>query len=272
MLGGTVTKRKRKSSLPFADSIAAEMKVAGDRLAAQKSQSEKKNYAQRLSSALAQKVANGLRPHFDGIYPDSEGRRQESKALTAKGHKKLDVNYSTPELGLGLGVSIKTLNFPDAGSKRYTKNVTRIDNELRAEAHDYHQRQPFAVMAALVFLPYEACSDGGKNSPSSFGHAVKTFFYRARRALPTDDASLFEKIFVALYVADGDNRGATTFFDVQKRPPYHGPPSEMLTMTQVLEEIRQAFDTRNEATFKWAEGKVTTSNDTADDSGAEDEA
>jgi hypothetical protein len=268
-----VAKKKSKSPLPFADSIAKELKAAGDRLAAQKSQSEKKNYAQRLSNALAQKVANGLRTRFDGIYPDKKGRRQESKALTAKGHKKLDVNYSTPELGLGLGVSIKTLNFPDAGSKRYTKNVTRIDNELRAEAHDYHQRQPFAVMAALVFLPYEACMDGGRNSPSSFGHAVKTFFYRARRALTIDDASLFEKIFVALYVAEGDNRGATTFFDVEKSPPYHGPPNKMLTLSQVLEEIRQTFDGRNEATFKWAEGKVTASDESVDDSsGAEDEA
>ena len=264
---------KKTERLPFTDSIAAELNKAGDRAGAQKSQAEKKNYAQRLSNALAIKVANGLRHDFPGILPDEHGERQESKALTAKGHKKLDVNFSTVELGLGLGVSIKTLNFPDAGSKRYTKNVTRIDNELRAEAHDYHQRQPFAVLAALIFLPYGACEDGGRRSPSSFGHAVKTFYYRARRATPSSDASLFEKIFVALYEPEGEMRGATVFFDVEKSPPWHGPPDARFGLSQVLTEIRKAFEIRNEATFRWAGGEVTKGEDSEEEngSGAEDE-
>src|SRR5439155_1633459 len=69
------------------------------------SQADKKNYAQRLSEALAVLVANRLRPTFPAITPLADGTRQESKARTGKGVKKLDVNYSTPELGLGLGVS-----------------------------------------------------------------------------------------------------------------------------------------------------------------------
>src|SRR5690349_25030761 len=96
--------KKKTERLPFTDSIAAELKTAGDRSDAQRSQAEKKNYAQRLSNALATKVANGLRHEFPGILPSEHGERQESKALTAKGHKKLDVNFSTAELGLGLGV------------------------------------------------------------------------------------------------------------------------------------------------------------------------
>src|SRR5262245_27500507 len=81
------------------------------------------------------------------------GRAQNRGARTAKGFKKLDVNYSTPELGLALGVSIKTINYRDPETKRYTKNYSRVDNELRAEAMDYHQRQPFAVLVGLLFLP-----------------------------------------------------------------------------------------------------------------------
>jgi hypothetical protein len=135
------------------------------------SQAEKKNYAERLSRLLATRIANGLRRDFDGITPDEQGREQESRARTAKGFKKLDVNYSKPEIGLGLGVSIKTLNFRDARSNRYTKNFTRIDNELRAEAHDYHERQPYAVMVAVVFLPADSCSDASIREPSSFGQA-----------------------------------------------------------------------------------------------------
>src|SRR5690606_35793072 len=93
------------------------------------SRSDKKNYAERLSRHLATAFANALRGEFPGIKPDPDGKGQESNARTAKGVKKLDVNYSTPELGLGLGVSIKTLNYKDASTNRYTKNITRIDNE-----------------------------------------------------------------------------------------------------------------------------------------------
>ena len=87
----------------------------------------------------------------------------------------MDVNYSTVELGLGLGVSIKTINFPDPKTRRYTKNYTRVDNELRAEAADYHERQPYAVLCAVVFLPLEACDDGGVSAPSSFGQSIQIF-------------------------------------------------------------------------------------------------
>ena len=54
-------------------------------------------------------------------------------------------------------MSIKTINFRDATTKRYTKNYTRADGELRAEASDYHERQPYAVMVAVIFLPIDAC-------------------------------------------------------------------------------------------------------------------
>lgn len=144
----------RKAELEVKDvsdeTILVELAEAGDRSTV-KTQADKKNYAERLSRALAQRFANALRPHFEGILPDSSGKGQESKARSAKGYKKLDVNYSTPELGLGLGVSIKTINFVDPKSKRYTKNYTRVDAELRAEATDYHDRQPYSVMVAVIF-------------------------------------------------------------------------------------------------------------------------
>src|SRR5688572_21231515 len=144
-------------------------------------QHKKKNFAERFSRALAQKFSNALRPTFEGILPLADGTRHESLARTGKGPKKLDVNYSTVELGLGLGITIKTLSFPDEKSGRFTKNYTRADNELRAEAKDYHQRQPYAVLIGVIFLPLEACFDSKSDEPSSFGAAVRTFRYRAGR-------------------------------------------------------------------------------------------
>ncbi len=133
----------------------------------------KRDYAQRLSHALAQKIADALRPHFPGILPDEHGKRHKSKSGSASGLKKLDVNYSNPRIGLGLGVSVKTLNFRDEATGRFTKNVKRLDGELRAEAQDYHVRQPFAVLIALVFLPEEASRDSEVRS--SFGMRGKCF-------------------------------------------------------------------------------------------------
>jgi hypothetical protein len=263
-----MSKRKAASKLklpPFSSNIREQIEAArkvapiapgpahtgivlSDGSAARRTQ--KKNFAQALSEALAIKFADGLRENFSGILPtrDVEGgpvRGNESPARTLKGVKKLDVNYSKLELGLGLGVSIKTLNFRDASSKRYTKNVTRVDNELRAEAGDYHERQPFAVLAAVVFLPLDAATDG---EPSSFSHAAQTLRFRTGRQNPRDGPELFERIYIALYEpTDPDRLGDCVCFDAARPPPKTGLPKEAnrLTLLGVLDDIKQAYDQRN---------------------------
>jgi hypothetical protein len=216
-------------------------------------QAKKKNYAERLSRLLAIRLANALRATFPGILPDELGRRQESKARTSKGYKKLDINYSTTELGLGLGVSIKTLNFRDPKTQRYTKNYTRVDNELRAEASDYHERQPYAVMVAIIFLPLDSCTDG-KTTASSFAQSVLLFRHRAGRAGPNDSPEKFERIFMALYeTRSGPEFGRVRCFDVFSRPPKNGPPTAHMTMTEMISEIVSTYDDRNNTKIDWAD-------------------
>ena len=239
------------------DGIDRELKWAGDRNSiAGRSATDKKNYAERLSRALSQRFADALRDSFAGILPDIGGRGQESRARTGKGLKKLDVNYSTVELGLGLGVSIKTINFRDPRTKRYTKNYTRVDNELRAEAADYHDRQPYSVLCAIVFLPLDACDDGGRPAPSSFGQAIQIFRHRSGREKPADDPTLFERILVGLYDVDADSFGRTAFFDVMEAPPRIGRPKALKSFGEALEAIVGAYDERNKTKFRWADGEV----------------
>jgi hypothetical protein len=238
-----------RDALDYAEPRPAETATAG-----------KGPYATRLSGALAVLVANGLRPAFPGILPDEHGRGQESRARTAKGFKKLDVNYSTVELGLALGVSIKTLNFRDPGTARYTKNYSRIDNELRAEAIDYHQRQPYAMLAGLLFMPADACDDAGRGpraeqGVSSFGAAVRFFRNRAPRRDVKNALDLFERFFVGIYERQEPERGRVVFYDVMRnRPPRdrRPHPDEVLTLEQVLDEIRATYDERNNPPFEWA--------------------
>jgi len=229
--------------------LASAFKAAGPRPPLDSSQGDKKNYAERLSRSLSTVLANGLRPWFEGITPDPDGTRQEQPARTSKGVKKLDVNYSKPEIGLGLGVSIKTLNYRDPRSKRYTKNYSRIDNELRAEAKDYHERQPYSVLVAVIFLPVEACDDGSKSSESSFGAAVQYYRHRTGRRIPRNEAELFERVFIGLY----DHDGVVVFFDVAKPPPRTGrpKPSSMLFLQQLLEEVVKTYDARNNPPVEW---------------------
>jgi hypothetical protein len=219
--------------------------------------SEKKNYAERLSRHLATCFANALRGSFDGIMPTETGEQHESPARTSKGMKKLDVNYSTPQLGLALGVSLKSINFRDQATERYTKNYSRNDNELRAEATDYHQRQPYAILAGILFLPFDSCDDGNKSEDgiSTFGAAVRFFHTRSGRVKPQDDIELFESFFVALYEPAGENMGDAVFFDVQRRPPRNRRPrpDEVFTFEQAVAEITLTYDLRNNPPFEWAD-------------------
>ena len=65
----------------------------------------------------------------------------------------MDINFSTPELWLALGISLKSVHLRDIkGAERYTHNMKRNEEELRIEASGYHKRQPYAVMIAVLFL------------------------------------------------------------------------------------------------------------------------
>jgi hypothetical protein len=247
---------------PIGESIEADLRRLPGREAT-RTREQKKNYAEALSRLLAGRLANGLRPFFDGIMPDADGKRQESKARTSKGYKKLDINYSTTELGLGLGVSVKTINFIDANSQRYTKNYTRVDNELRAEASDYHERQPYAVMVAVIFLPLNSCTDGKtrrlatgtiQTTASSFAQAVHIFRHRANRSAPIDAPAKFERVFIALYdISSGAEFGKVRCFDVSMPPPKNGVPRSCLTLAQMLTEVISNYDERNNTKVAWTD-------------------
>lgn len=219
---------------------------------------DKKNYAERLSRGLAVAIASALRKEYPGVLPDPKGKKHESPAGGARGPKKLDVNYSTLELGLGLGVSIKTVNHKDRRTKKYTHNLSRIDDELRAEAMDYHIRQPFAVLVGVLFMPNHGFDDG--TQVSSFGSAVKKFRLRAGREKPSEEPYLFERFFVGVYEYEGAQRGKVVFFDVMNAPPKRGrpPAHDLLTFEQLIREMDLAFRFRNNPPFEW--GRPTSDN------------
>ncbi|MGH7857285.1 MAG: hypothetical protein ACREQY_08130 [Candidatus Binatia bacterium] len=214
--------------------------------------SVKNNYSARFANAMAVYIANSFRSRFPGIKPDPLWKGIESPSRALRGLKKLDVNFSTPQAGLGLGISLKSVHIPDKEPKqRYHHNMKRNDEELRVEAAGYHQRQPYSVLIGVVVLPFEACDDADKR-PSSFGKWVQYLWPLARRADPQDDVDRFEHVFVALY---GSKNGELAFFDVTEPPPKKGRPRKTLTLEGFVERVAETYEKRNSRDFRWESGE-----------------
>ncbi len=126
---------------------------------------------------------------------------------------------------------------------------------------DYHERQPYAVMIGVLFLPFDSCDDANEaakneeSGVSSFGAAVKYFRNRITRATPHDVPDMFERFFIGLYEADGATRGTVAFYDVARpKPPRNRRPknAEVMGFSAVIDEIRRTYDERNNPPFGWA--------------------
>jgi hypothetical protein len=209
--------------------------------------SDKIKYATRFADSIAEHIAEGLKPLLKGI--EATTKRSAGSVF---GKKQLDVNFSTPQVGLALGISLKSVHIRDvAGSQRYTHNRKRNEEELRIEAAGYHKRQPYAVMVGVLFLPFDSCDDGKKEA-SSFGSWVRHLRPYTGRDDPDDEIDKFEKIFIALYEPDASDM---RFFDVQWDPPKNGRPKRLLTYAEFLDATYHAYLRRNAAEFKWAEGE-----------------
>lgn len=228
--------------------------------ASEKEQSKKTAYSIRFAEKMGESIARDLRPMLKGITATT---KRESPAAGGK-KKQLDVNFSTTNHGLAVGISLKSVHLGDIANNRYTHNMKRNEEELRIEASGYHKRQPYAVMVAVLFLPFDSCDDGKGENPSSFGSWVRHLRPFCGRRMPTDDVDRFERIFVGLYEVDGSD---LRFFDVETAPPKRGrPPAtgdligsdklprRLLYYPEFLDALHHEYLRRNSAEFQWASG------------------
>lgn len=220
----------------------------------------KNMYAVRFADKMAECIAKDLGGRLQGIQATT--KRQ---AGSVSGKKQLDINFSTPQLGLALGVSLKSVHLREStGGKRYTHNLKRNEEELRIEAADYHKRQPYAVMVGVLFLPFDSCDDGKRDNPSSFGSWVRHLRPYAGRTGPHDEPDRLEKIYIALYEPSGSD---LRFFDVETDPPKNAHPASdgallgarggvrrTLSYQEFLDAAYHAYLRRNSAEFRWADG------------------
>ncbi|MBN8280776.1 MAG: hypothetical protein J0M16_09230 [Gammaproteobacteria bacterium] len=177
----------------------------------------------------------------------------------------MDINFSSAAEGLGLGISLKSVHIREStGGKRYTHNMKRNEEELRIEASGYHKRQPYAVMIGVLFLPFDSCTDGKKNNPSSFGSWVRHLRPYSGRTGPHDDADRFERIFIGLYDPAGSD---LRFFDIEADPPKNSRPrntgnliapdgraQRTLSFSEFVDACHHFYLRRNSLEFNWDDG------------------
>ena len=240
--------------------LIAVLKHAQQRPRPRAKQTKKNQYAVRFATGMAAELVKDLVPRMRGIAATAK-----RTARSERGIKQLDVNFSTPSSGLVLGLSLKSVHIREPKPpQRYTHNMKRNEEELRIEASGYHKRQPYAVMIGVLFVPFDSCTDGKRQNPSSFGSWVRHLRPYTGRSGPHGEADRFERIFVALYEPDGS---ALMFFDVATAPPKnakprldegrrdsHERPRGLLSYSQFLDEMYEEYLRRNSAAFHWDDG------------------
>jgi|GEM_PF-6638779 len=193
---------------------------------------------QNKSRHYSETFSKGLALWLRGLLLDDERLEQvltpEATVPTCFGRKSLDVGCLDKSNYLALDISIKTFNFRDGDTGRYTHNYTGRFYELLGEGLDLRLSYPEAVLAAVIFLPVDSCSDGTSRAASSFGNAVKQFSKIASQGTDDDHALSFEHVVIGLYDSTG-----VSFFDARIPPPFHGEPpaSAMLSTEQMLERL-----------------------------------
>lgn len=243
-----------KNSLASVASLSDVLSLAGPR----PPEVRGSTYATRFGKWMSTYIANGLRDRFPGITPGPKGERAEFPSRAVRGLKRLNVNYSTAQAGLGFGISLKSVHVSEK-KHRFIQNMKRNDEELRVEAAGYHQRQPYAVMVAVIVLPYASCDDPrvpslepmkDKKDASSFGNWVDYMRPLAGRVSPTDDFTKYELVFILLYDPDG---ASLEFFSVLDDPPSRGRPQNTHSLDSFLDIVDRTYHARNEIDFRWAD-------------------
>lgn len=171
------------------------------------SREQKKAYSETMSARLAVAVADELRhrgmkearPSGPGDVGASGAERRLAGGI---GAKRVDVTWATPESGLLLAISIKTINFRDGRSKNFQKNLTNRRGDMLGESLTLHRRFPYAVVAGLMFLDKDARTDETKKRRSTFDNAFPRLRLFTGRQDPAGRDEQFERLYLVLVDAN----------------------------------------------------------------------
>jgi hypothetical protein len=169
------------------------------------SQADKKRYSEQVSQVAAEAFADELRRRgMRETTPDPTSPLcgAERRMAGGIGAKKVDVTWATPESGLLLALSVKTINFRDKTTGNFQKNLTNRRGDLLIEAVTLHRRFPYAVLGGFFFLDRAAALDGTDRRRSTFQNANHRLRIFTGRADPAGRDEQYERMLLVLLDAD----------------------------------------------------------------------
>lgn len=207
------------------------------------SASVKKAYSEQISKVVAQAFAEELRERgLRGARPAPPGgpagrSGAERRMAGGIGAKKVDVTWATEESGLVFGISIKSINWRDASTGNFQKNLTNRRGDMLFEGVTLHRRFPYAVLAGFFFLDKEAARDATDRRRSTFENAHKRLRLFTGRADPTGRDEQYERLYLVLLDANP--------FNSHVRVYEVGKPDEEKELDEVFRELMELVAERN---------------------------
>ena len=216
-------------------------------------QAAKKRYSELLSEAVAQAVAQELRRRgLKETRPAPPGEvglsGAERRIPGGVGAKKVDVTWSTDVAGLMLAVSIKSINFRDARSGNFQKNLTNRRGDMLFEAVTLHRRFPYSVLAGLFLFDKDAESDQTNSRNSTFSNAHRRFKLFSGRDDPAGRDEQYERIYLALH--DTTRLGAIARF-------YLAGSDEPQDLSAIINGLLELVAVRNSDSYEYFNGTLT---------------
>jgi len=237
---------------------------------------EKKGYSEKLSATVALTLAEELRKRgcrevlplrpdpgeamLPGLLPKrampAENSGAERRMAGGIGAKKVDVTWATPESGLILGISVKTINFRDRASGTYQKNLTNRRGDMLMEAVTLHRRFPYAVLGGFFFFDKGAASDHESRTKEGAAPRRRSTFLNAHarlrlftgRADPAGRDEQYERFYILLVDASAEGTKVEAF-EV-------GKPDSPLPLDQVLDDLLTLVAERNPDFYEYDDGRL----------------
>lgn len=245
----TRTRVKTASPVPIPTSWAEVLQGAEPRPTNDDTRANKKNYAERLSRSAARFVAQRLRSlGASEVVPGEEGG-DEKRFAGGIGDKKVDVSLASESHGLILAVEIKSINYPDAKTGNFQKNLTNRRGDMLAEATSLHQRFPYAVVGGLFLFEHAAAEDGTERRLSTVQTAHQMFASFSGRRNRTDGTEMYEAIGIVLYRAGESDLGDVEYYAA-------GAPTTKEAFDLFLERLLRLVAGRNPDSYRYAEGRL----------------
>ncbi|HEX2205352.1 MAG TPA: hypothetical protein VHG91_18730 [Longimicrobium sp.] len=213
----------------------------------------KKRYSERLSEVVAFALAEELRLRgLHGTAPEPRGpgggSGAERRMAGGIGAKKVDVTWATAESGLLFAISVKSINWRDARSGNYQKNLVNRRGDMLIEAVTLHRRFPYAVLAGFIFLDHEAASDDTARRRSTFANAHHRLKLFTGRPDPAGRDEQYERMYLFLLAGDPD-QPAFSVYEV-------GSPDEPVPLGDALDDLLRLVADRNPDFYEFEDGRL----------------